>query len=43
MSDGPLRPEDLRKIAEEAEMAKLREAMAREADRGPETSCGRPS
>jgi hypothetical protein len=30
MSNGALRPEDLRKIAEEAEMAKLREALARQ-------------
>ena len=29
MSNAALRPEDLRKIAEEAEMAKLREALAR--------------
>ena len=29
MSTGALRPEDLRKIAEEAEMAKLREALAK--------------
>lgn len=29
MSNAPLRPEDLHKIAEEAEMAKLREALAR--------------
>jgi hypothetical protein len=29
MSNAPLRPDDLRKIAEEAEMAKLREALAR--------------
>jgi hypothetical protein len=29
MSSGPLRPEDLHKIAEDVEMAKLREAMAR--------------
>lgn len=29
MSSEPLRPEDLRKIAEDAEVAKLREAMAR--------------
>ena len=29
MSNAPLRPEDLRKIAEEAEMAKLREALAK--------------
>jgi len=28
MSGGPLRPEDLHKIAEDVEMAKLREAMA---------------
>jgi hypothetical protein len=29
MSNAPLRPDDLRKIAEEAEMAKLREALAK--------------
>jgi hypothetical protein len=30
MNNAPLRPEDLHKIAEEAVMAKLREALARE-------------
>ena len=29
MSNAPLRPEDLHKVSEEAEMAKLREALAR--------------
>ena len=30
MNNAPLRPEDPHKIAEEAEVAKLREALARE-------------